>query len=316
MGDLNFNQDFLTTLADHRGEFITTVFQAITFMGGVEGYLLMVAVLFAMVSKRLAFQATIVVLVTGVINHLLKVAIQNPRPFVTDGTYMQEWAVSADRAARLVTEYSTPSGHAMGAAAFYLFLIFRARSNLVRAFLFLAFVLIGISRPVLGVHYVEDVLLGWALGAGLAVFFDRYIDTLLQWWESRPTLAQLAAGVTLSAAVWLATLLLTGQPANTLPTEFVSVLGFLTGTLLVVSIEQRHINYSAQGASLKVRVVRLLLMVSILGGALVASTALAGFASDTGAFVQTLVRYAKYTSIAMVCLLGAPWLFKRFNMSG
>ena len=117
--DLDFNQAWLATIADHRPELVTKVFQAITFMGGVEGYLIVIAWIYCFISKRLAVSASIIVLVSMILNHLLKTFIQNPRPFVVDGTYLDYWAVSPMRAAELVAEFSTPSGHAMAAAAFY-----------------------------------------------------------------------------------------------------------------------------------------------------------------------------------------------------
>ena len=39
-----------------------------------------------------------------------------------------------------------------------------------------ALLLTGISRPYLGVHYVEDILLGWPIGIGLALV-KRIIET-------------------------------------------------------------------------------------------------------------------------------------------
>jgi hypothetical protein len=41
------------------------------------------------------------------LNHVLKILIKNPRPFLMADTHLENWAVSADRACQLVTEYST-----------------------------------------------------------------------------------------------------------------------------------------------------------------------------------------------------------------
>ena len=69
--------------------------------------------------------------------------------------------------------FSFPSGHAMVAAAFYLFLAYLAWRVLPRvwrapatAALLLIIVCVGISRLYLGVHYLTDVLAGFAAGAG------------------------------------------------------------------------------------------------------------------------------------------------------
>ncbi len=70
------------------------------------------------------------------------------------------------------SNFSFPSGHAMGDMAFYLALYLLLWRTLPRRWrwigvlgLLLA-VAIGVSRPYLQVHYPSDVLAGWAFGAG------------------------------------------------------------------------------------------------------------------------------------------------------
>ena len=80
--------------------------------------------------------------------------------------------------ATTVTLAAFPSGHATDAAAFFLaasltlaITIARHRSTralLVATGLFLA-ALVGLSRLVLGVHWLSDVVAGWALGSAVAI---------------------------------------------------------------------------------------------------------------------------------------------------
>ena len=67
--------------------------------------------------------------------------------------------------------FSFPSGHAMVAAAFYLFIgylawrILKGRARIIcAAFLVLIALLIGLSRLYLGVHYLTDVVAGYVAG--------------------------------------------------------------------------------------------------------------------------------------------------------
>lgn len=314
VGQLNFNQEFLAVLAAHRDEFATKLFQFITFWGGVEGYLIIIALLYAAISKRLAVQAAIVVLLSAVANHLLKVAIQNPRPFVVDGSYSEQWAVSATRAAELAAEFSTPSGHAMGATSFYLFLMLKVQNNLIRALLVVAPVLIGISRPVLGVHYVEDILLGWVLGAGLAVLASRHIETLWAWWRAQTVPAQIAASLCFSTSVWLLTLWLTGRTVDDLPTEFVGILGFLTGALLAAPMEAKHIDDATKGTTIPVKLARFFLMAAVLVGGMLLLDTLMGLVEGSSPVIASFLRYLKYAGVAFASLFGAPWLFKGLKL--
>ncbi|HET7770070.1 MAG TPA: phosphatase PAP2 family protein [Chloroflexota bacterium] len=72
--------------------------------------------------------------------------------------------------------FSFPSGHAMVAAAFYLFLAYVAWrllppvwGRLCAALLGLVILFVGLSRLYLGVHYLTDVLAGFAAGAGWTI---------------------------------------------------------------------------------------------------------------------------------------------------
>ncbi len=138
------------------------------------------------------------ILLTILINDVLKIFIKNPRPFIEQGTYRQKWAVSPRDATILATEYSTPSGHAMGSSAFYSYLFTLVKNRFVRVILVVAVVLIGASRPYLGVHYVEDVLLGWLVGLVLAWGAIRYIAQLAEIWEKVPYGVQIAIALAAS----------------------------------------------------------------------------------------------------------------------
>src|SRR4029450_1042307 len=167
MTELPFRLDLIQFLADHRSAFLTDFFLLTTFIGDVGGYILIIVAIYVLYDKRLAFRLAALGPPPLCLNLLLKLVIKNPRPFIHEGTYVEKWAVSADNARVLATEYSTPSGHAMGAAAFYSYLYAKLRDRSVRVVAVLAILLTGLSRPYLGVHYLEDVLGGRALRLSL-----------------------------------------------------------------------------------------------------------------------------------------------------
>lgn len=102
-----------------------------------------------------------VLLVTGgaqALNNVLKELFQRTRPAPVDA-----WVPAQ--------AFSFPSGHAMVAAAFYLFLAYLAWRVLhgwprvaVACGLVLLILLIGLSRLYLGVHYLSDVAAGYLAG--------------------------------------------------------------------------------------------------------------------------------------------------------
>jgi undecaprenyl-diphosphatase len=96
---------------------------------------------------------------SAVLNHLLKVLFARPRPHFEHPLLVE-------------TSYSFPSGHAMesfvvyGMLAYFAVLALRSWESRVAAVFGAALlvVLIGFSRMYLGVHYLSDVLAGYAAG--------------------------------------------------------------------------------------------------------------------------------------------------------
>ncbi len=90
-----------------------------------------------------------------------------------------------------LTDPSFPSGHAAMAAAFFLIVSYLAVRQikswfwreLVIVFSVLAVAAIGFSRVVLNVHWLSDVVAGWALGVFLAtasILLVRYVSVLFK----------------------------------------------------------------------------------------------------------------------------------------
>ena len=130
---------------------------------------LTILVLIGLVNYRYrheAFVFGLVLFITECLTFLLKIFFHHPRPL--DGL------IPAD------DPYSFPSGHAVIAVAFYGMLVtillnrfpnnrfVRVGGIVLAGSLIL---LIGASRIVLGVHYPQDVLAGYAIGAFAWVIF-------------------------------------------------------------------------------------------------------------------------------------------------
>jgi membrane-associated phospholipid phosphatase len=108
---------------------------------------------------RLAVFVAVTVGVSPGINNLVKSAVHRARPVLTDPVAHENGA-------------SFPSGHAQAAVVGYsvLLLVFLPVLHGVLRYVAVAAALlmvlgIGLSRVALGVHYVSDVLAGYALGA-------------------------------------------------------------------------------------------------------------------------------------------------------
>jgi undecaprenyl-diphosphatase len=137
--------------------------QWITWAGDVAQRSLLMVVFAAILAWRKHIRAAIVMIVTvplaGVASSLLKEAFGRERPDV---------APHLD----VVTSLSYPSGHAVNAMAVLLLgalLLGEKLRGLWVAFALIGAFIVGLSRPMLGVHWPTDVLGGWLLGAAFAL---------------------------------------------------------------------------------------------------------------------------------------------------
>jgi membrane-associated phospholipid phosphatase len=142
---------------------LTTFFFAITMMGSVELFALLgliVTVTYGW-QRRWLHVGTWLSALGGaaLLNQLLKVLFARPRPTLSDPLLLE-------------SGYSFPSGHAMGSLILYgvlaYFAVIALSNRGARAVVILAatllVLLIGFSRMYLGVHYVSDVVAGYAAG--------------------------------------------------------------------------------------------------------------------------------------------------------
>ena len=168
----------------YRSPGLTSYFIAVTEIGDVNGYLVVLGVsvlLTILVFKRWKYiwQITLVLALASISNMILKRFIDRARPGI-------EHLV-------VVKTLSYPSGHAMSAMAFYGFLIylvyhFNMHKAIKAAVIFLLALLIlsiGVSRIYLGVHFPSDIVGGFIAGL-IWVFFCILIFNLIEVFRKDP----------------------------------------------------------------------------------------------------------------------------------
>ena len=161
--DLIRQLDFSTInfMEQIRAPFLTIFFKAVTVMGEwsfVLGVLVLIS-LFFIIKKRFRYDLVLWPITAGGLGtaFVLKEIFHRGRPV---GALVAE------------TSSSFPSAHAVISIAFYSFVFYLLARNTQRYFsrylliaaLFLVPILLGFSRLYLGVHYLSDVLAGYAIG--------------------------------------------------------------------------------------------------------------------------------------------------------
>jgi undecaprenyl-diphosphatase len=120
-----------------------------------------------MIGRQQGQQATFLILAmlgALLLNLELKALWQRARPSLWEGI-------------PLLPDHSFPSGHATLSMAFFLAVVLISQTSPHRRWIVLLggllALLIGLSRPYLGVHYVSDVVGGWLLAFGWTVGLYR-----------------------------------------------------------------------------------------------------------------------------------------------
>lgn len=136
-----------------RSEFLTPVFKFFTILGFTEFFFAALPILFWSWNKRSGSRIAILTLVAGMLTLFFKDLFQDPRP-------PAEIAVPGTRP----ESYGLPSGHTLMAIVFWGSLAFEARKKWLYPLAIFLIIGISSSRLYLGVHDIEDVLVGAAIG--------------------------------------------------------------------------------------------------------------------------------------------------------
>ncbi len=207
---------------------------------------------------------------------------------------------------------SFPSGHAQQTLAAAGYLGFWLRRGWVWVVAVAATLLVAFSRLYLGVHFPQDVLGGWLIGALLLAGYLFVGERIIMPW-----LRRLPFGAQIAGAVIIPLALLFVSPADhtgLYPGETIATIcGALLGTGVGLALEQRYVRFMVDGPLTR-RLLRLL-----VGLALVAVVYFLGKFLDfeeAADLLAGLARAIRYGLVGLACVAGAPWLFVKLGLAG
>lgn len=153
----------------YSSEITTKAMKIFTFLGStpfIIGLCVLLFVLFIVFKKKnIAYKCAGVLIISTIINNVVKVIIRRPRP---------------DYITVVEKTFSYPSGHTMASTTLYGFLIYyiwhenfdKNYKILFTIILSIIPILVGISRIYLGAHYFSDVIGGAFLSIALLTSID------------------------------------------------------------------------------------------------------------------------------------------------
>ncbi|MCL4804234.1 MAG: phosphatase PAP2 family protein [Anaerolineae bacterium] len=293
------------------------VMTLVSALGTEEFYLVVLPAFYWCINKGLGRQLGYLFLLSTLTNNILKNTFRQPRPFWIDPNVQLGETEG----------YGLPSGHVQNATVVYLLLAARSRRVWAWLLAFMFIALMGFSRFYLGVHFVQDLAVGFT--AGLLIlgafmiwqitYFDRFSKQILG-----RRLLLLVSVPLLLAAIYIGILLLIGKPDTGVPwgayvpaaeldgyEQIVSTVAGLLGFGVGILLESSRIRFRTDGPVWQ-RAARYLLGVVIAVGIWAGLRAI--FPSEP-LWVALPLRFIRYLILLLWITYFAPWVFVRLRLA-
>ena len=295
-----------------------------SFLGMEEFFLLALPVIYWSVDANTGLRFGVILLITGGLKDILKLAFHGPRPY---------WFSTQVKALAFEPSFGVPSGHALMAVGLWgMAASLFKRPWAWAAAVFIIF-MIGVSRLYLAVHFPHDVLLGWLLGALVLWIFLRLWDAVAAW-AKRKSLGQqvglafafsmvmLVMGVIafgslrnwVMPAAWMENARQAGLDALPAPVTLDGVItssGVFFGMLTGLAWMNSRGAYTADGGFWQ----RLMRLLPGLAGILILYLGLKAIFPRGDAFIPYVLRYLRFAIIGLWVSAGAPWLFLKLKLA-
>ena len=319
MVDLPWNINIIDWLLQNRTDIFTNIFLFFTFLGDSLGYIIVVITIYWLYDKKVAIKVTFALILSLIFNQILKNIIQNPRPYVNENTYDENWAISENDIEETAHSFSTPSGHAQGSMTFWHYFHKLINSKLTRIFTPIIIFLIGFSRPYLGVHYFEDIILGWIIGYIIVILIGKYETTIASKWDNANVLY--VRVLSIIAPILFILFLGFTSGFETKNSTIVTLAGVFSGLVISITLEQKLVNFNPALSSISPAKRILNYMIRLALGFTVLSIPLFGldtlFSSlvDDNSILGFLFRWLRYSIVTFFGIIVVPLLFIKMGLS-
>lgn len=155
---------------------VTAFFKSITYLGNAKfiGCFCILLLILNKTRSKVGIPITVVVIITGILNILLKNIFGRQRPSLEQLVYEDS--------------FSFPSGHSMIISVIYSMIIYlsckyiknKRVKYVINGVSMLLIFLVGISRVYLRVHYFSDVLSGWCLGIVITLLYSIISEKIVK----------------------------------------------------------------------------------------------------------------------------------------
>ncbi|MFX1374473.1 MAG: phosphatase PAP2 family protein [Promethearchaeota archaeon] len=293
-----------------------TIFKIITYLGEPEVFLVIIIMLYLAYNKKVAKNLLLSILASYYINEWVKDLFQDTRP---DGNID-----SSEKYGLIEESYGFPSGHSQNGTAFWGYLSYTFKDNgkyklipIIPVILSCVIFLVAISRLVIGVHDLQDVIGGLLIGIGVLLGVIYLEPVFTEQFNRLNFVTKIIAIILISIALFLVGTLIfpkAGLGLATTPTPppyadagaFSLVGGVLLGFGIGYTIEQEYINYDPSHLPNKKRFINLLIGLVISLAVFVPLEYLLEIDS-------TFYRFFRYALLAFIVSYIIPLIYIKIN---
>ena len=294
---------------------VRAIFNVITNLGEPIVFIVIVAVFYIAYDKKFAKNLAVSLLITVYINEFLKNIFQDPRPAAN----VDPDEITPENPLGLIeTSYGFPSGHTQSAVGTWGYLAYHFKDKpkplVVPIIMSVITFLVAISRMILGVHDLQDVVGGFFFGL-VALLLFIYLEPIVS--EKFNTLsmnAKIIFFVVLSVVLFLlGVLLFPTSGTDLLPSpvpfsdtgNFALVGGVVLGFGVAYVLEHEKVQYDPSKLNAKQKILALIIGLVLVFVVYFALEAL------KGVFDSVIYRYIRYALVAFILVYFLPLIYKK-----
>lgn len=283
-----------------RHPFFDVLFQAATFLGEEEFFLIFLPFIYWCLDKQVGVSLAYISIFSHYLNSVFKLTFRLPRPSDPRIVFL-----------RTETSPSFPSNHTQSAVVNWGYLVTQFRHKVFSIMAMVLIVLIAFSRIYVGVHFPQDIAGGLLIGLLLLVTYNWVVRTL----EKRRFDLSLPIKLILSIVIPLALLFVHPFDVDgTYPTELAATtMGTLLGMSTGFVLERERIRFKVDGLwwkrGFRFILGMVLVVIFYLGLKVV-------FPEEVSHSVAIALRMVRYSLVGFSTAFLAPWLFVATSLAG
>jgi membrane-associated phospholipid phosphatase len=305
---LGFNEAFYI-----ENELIQLIFEIITFTGEAIFFILVIAIFYFIYDKRFAKNLTISLLLSVYINNFLKDIFRDPRPT----TNIEE----SQESGYVEEGFGFPSGHSQNAVAVWGYMGFKFNKKTKNAyfipFLFSVLIfLIAVSRVIIGVHDLQDIVGGLLIGIGILLLFIYSEPIITPRFNKLAFFSKILITIALSVLCFLiGTLLFPKTGLGSIPNAqpytdaggYAQVGGVILGFGIGFLLESEKLGYDPSELVTKNKLINLIIGLTL--------TLAVYFALElfVDLFNSVFYRYIRYALVSFIVAYVLPFIFIKLN---